>query len=305
MEQTPNELYQQIFEHLPLGIKIWRLDRRDDPGSLRLVASNQAAAEATGVPVAEVLGKPIAESFPQAVPTGIAEAFAEVVRTGRMRDLGEVAYSDARVREGIYSVLAFPLPDDCVAVAFENITRRKLADVAHRRKDALERLRYSLLLAAHEAGGLEEACTRVMDLVCGSTGWPVGHVYQRSPEESLLVPTSLWHLRDPSQFQLFREVTEATPLGFGIGLPGRVWASRRAEWIVDLTLDDNFPRARTVRHIGLRAGFAFPVTVGGEIEVVLEFYSPDSRVPDAELMEILEENGRQLGRAVERERVRR
>ena len=100
MEQTPAELYQSIFEHLPIGIKIWRLDRRDDAGSLRLVASNQAAAEATGVPVAEVLGKTIAESFPQAVPTGIAEAFAEVVRTGRTRDLGEVAYSDARVREG-------------------------------------------------------------------------------------------------------------------------------------------------------------------------------------------------------------
>src|SRR5207247_6999068 len=145
------------------------------------------------------------------------------------------------------------------------------------------------------ADALEEAYTRVMERVCEFTGWPVGHVYQRSPEESVLVPTSLWYLRDPSQFQLFREGTAVTPLGLGIGLPGRVWASRRPEWIVDVTQDDNFPRARTVRHIGLRAGFAFPVTVAEEVEVVLEFYSPDSRVPDAELMEILEENGRQLG----------
>jgi hypothetical protein len=130
-------------------------------------------------------------------------------------------------------------------------------------------------------------------------------VYVRSPGNAThLEPAELWHLDDAPRFQSFREVTEATSFPLGIGLPGRVWASGRPEWIVDVTRDDNFPRAKLLRNIGLKAGFAFPVIVGGEVAAVVEFFSPESRVPDVELMDILEQVGRQLGRVAERERSR-
>ena len=125
MSDLPSNLYQLVFEHLHIGVKVWKLEDPENPGSLRLLASNAAASAATGVRRELVLGKTIAEGFPQAVPDGIAAAFAEVALSGQPKDLGEIVYSDARMREGVFTVSAFPLPDNTVAVAFENITPRK------------------------------------------------------------------------------------------------------------------------------------------------------------------------------------
>ena len=55
---------------------------------------------------------------------------------------------------------------------------------------------------------------------------------------------------------------------------------------------------------GVKAGFAFPVLVGHEIVAVLEFFSVDAAEPDTELLDVMTNLGTQLGRVVERERLR-
>lgn len=302
---TAADLYRRTFENLPIGVKVWHLENPDDPGSLRLVASNRAAAEATGVPLERVLGKTMAEAFPPAVTAGIAEAFADVVRTGKVKDLGELTYGDARVREGVFTVFAFPLPGDCVGVAFKNITQQKLVEMARERDRAIERLLCDIVASANESRTANEAFQRCLDHICAFTRWPVGHVYRREPGSgAVLVSAKLWHLRDPDRFRRFREVSEATTFQRGVGLPGRVWASREPEWIIDITLDDAFPRNREQGEMGVKAAFGFPVPVEREVEAVLEFFSTESRLPDQELLEIMPAVGRHLGRVVERSRSR-
>lgn len=299
---TP-ELLEAVLEAIPLGVKIWRLEDPADAGSLRLLFSNAAASEATGVPRNLVLGKTIAEGFPEAVPEGIAERFASVVRSGKAADLGEITYSDPRVREGVFAVAAYPLPDQCVGLVFTNLTKERLRIAAVERKAAFVSLLKNVTSAANEAARAPEAFQRGLDDVCAHTGWPVGHVYRRtSPTGDGLEPTTIWHLDDADRFGEFREATMQTPLGSGVGLPGRVLESGRPAWLLDLQRDDRFPRGK-FGDLGLRAGFAFPVLVGDEVVAVLEFYSPDSKLPDELLLDVMEQIGIQLGRVVERERA--
>ena len=160
----------------------------------------------------------------------------------------------------------------------------------------------AVAVAANEASGIEQAARACLDIVCAFTGWPVGHLYvAEGPDE--LAPTSVWHLDDPEWFAAFRRVTEATRLRRGIGLPGRVLVQERPVWIPDVTVDPNFPRSKVAAELGIRAAFAFPVTVDEEIVAVLEFFATEPREPDELLLELLAHAGTQLGRVVERTRA--
>lgn len=298
-------LYQRVFERIHTGIKVWRLEDPNDPGSLRLIASNAAAAEATGVPVEQVLGKTIAEGFPQAVPQGIAAKFAEVAKTGVAKSLGEITYSDARVREGIYHVVAFPLGDRTVGVAFENVTKRRLREMAIERKASYVNLLKSVAMAANDTRDAHTAFQRCLDEMCAFTKWPIGHVYVlESRGSDTLVSTELWHVDDVERFAKFREATRRLRFQRGTGLPGEVLATGKAAWRLDIDQnEDNYPRLRAAGELGVKTGFAFPVLVGDEVVAVLEFFTPAQLIIDEPLLEVMEHVGTQLGRVVERERA--
>jgi PAS domain-containing protein len=119
----------------------------------------------------------------------------------------------------------------------------------------------------------------------------------------LLVPTDIWHLDQPERFATFRKVTQETTFEPGVGLPGRVLVSGKSAWIVDVTKDPDFPRAKLAEEIGVRAGFAVPVLVGNRVEAVLEFFAATAVAPDEALMQALGNIGAQVGRAVERKRA--
>jgi signal transduction histidine kinase len=86
-----------------------------------------------------------------------------------------------------------------------------------------------------------------------------------------------------------------------MGLPGRVLVSKKPEWIIDVTKDTNFPRAKLAENIGVKAGFAFPLLLGKKVVGVMEFFSVEAEEPNRDLMKVMAEVGIQLGRAVERQ----
>jgi len=95
-----------------------------------------------------------------------------------------------------------------------------------------------------------------------------------------------------------------TPFNAGEGLPGRVIASGKPAWIIDVTKDSNFPRANLAKNIGVKAGFAFPILIGDEIVGVMEFFSSEAVKPDGKLLEIMAQVGTQLSRVLERKRAK-
>lgn len=119
------QLYADVVRNAQVGIVVWQLEDLDDAGSFRLSIANPAASEATGVEFEQLIGTTMAESFPMLLQTPLVQQYVNVVRTGQALDLGEVSYSEDGIAAGIYSLKAFPLPDYCLGLAFENITARK------------------------------------------------------------------------------------------------------------------------------------------------------------------------------------
>jgi PAS domain S-box-containing protein len=184
------------------------------------------------------------------------------------------------------------------------IEDQKQGEKALVRQNALVRLLQQVTVAAYEATTFEEAMQAGLDQVCEYTGWPVGHAYVlASNGREELVPTTIWHLGRPEEFESFVRATETTPLAAGAGLPGRVLAGKEPQWIMDVTTDDNFPRAKAAEAIEVKGAFAFPVLSSARVVAVLEFFASEPREPDDMLLGAMAQIGLQLGQAFERKRT--
>jgi signal transduction histidine kinase len=162
----------------------------------------------------------------------------------------------------------------------------------------------AIAIASNETRAINDTLYFCIERVCKFAGWPLGHLYLVVEKPgSGLIPTEIWHVGDPGKFDVFQRITGDTPMQAGVGLPGRVLTSGEPEWIIDVTKDPNFPRARLAENIGVRAGFAFPILIGREVVGVMEFFSTKAAEPDKEMLAIMAQIGTQLGRVLERKRA--
>ncbi len=121
--------YADIVNNMQVGLHVYHLENPEDDSTLRMIATNPAASQATGLAMQEVLGKTIDECFPGLRQKGVSQIYADIIRTGKTVELEEeVYYSDDRISETWLSVRAFPLPNNCVGVLFEDITLQKQAE---------------------------------------------------------------------------------------------------------------------------------------------------------------------------------
>ncbi|MCZ6539949.1 MAG: PAS domain S-box protein, partial [Chloroflexi bacterium] len=180
--------------------------------------------------------------------------------------------------------------------------KREAATEALRQNTVSLQLLRETAAAANQAKNFENAIHSCLDDICAFGGWSVGHCYMVDDATGKLVSAKIWHLDDAERFSIFREVTENTKFESGVGLPGRVMASGEPAWIVDVTEDENFTRAKPAEDIGLKGGFAFPVLVREDVAAVLEFFSLEPVEPDETVVEIMALVGTQLGRVIERSR---
>ena len=82
---------------------------------------------------------------------------------------------------------------------------------------------------------MEHTAQICLDRICSHIGWPVGHVYLRA--ERFAGGTDFSGTlagRGDGRFAVFREASDRCRFALGTGLPGRVLASGKAQWIVDL-----------------------------------------------------------------------
>ncbi|MBI4205676.1 MAG: PAS domain S-box protein, partial [Betaproteobacteria bacterium] len=192
-------------------------------------------------------------------------------------------------------------PRHFITVA-EDISERKRAEAALRRKNDLTLLLESLAVAANQARAPEDAMRACLTRICEYTGWPLGHgVIFNGELEDADKQLSLWALDKSERWRLFQRASE--PFRFLAGSGGfidDIVTSRRARWIKDLSGVHTFQRAAAARDCGIKSGFAFPVVVGGRVVAFLEFYSDVEADADESLLHVVNTIGTQLGRVVER-----
>jgi GAF domain-containing protein len=164
--------------------------------------------------------------------------------------------------------------------------------------DPYPRILYETARILAESATLAEAAPRMLE-VCRSLGWQFGSLWEVDRARNLLRSVGMW--QPPSQpFREFAGVTLESTFPPGIGLPGRVWASREPAWIPDVTRDTNFPRAPFAERSGLHAAFALPIGQGTSVLGVMEFFNRDILQPTPELLAMMTTVGRQIGLFVAR-----
>jgi PAS domain S-box-containing protein len=183
--------YADVVRNVQVGLNVWCLQDRADPRSFRLISTNPAAERALGVRSEDILGRRIEEAFPHMLGTDLPSQYRDVVLSGEGRDLGEVRQRFGEgAEEGVFSVKVFPLPGDCVGVAFENITEGKR--VADELRESERRL--SSMLANLDLVSLmldrDARITHCNDYFLRLTGWAREEVLGRDWFE-LFVPPEL------------------------------------------------------------------------------------------------------------------
>jgi len=108
-----------IFSEINLGLFIYHVENLDDIRTARLIYANREASLVTGADLRPQIGKLILDAFPALAGSSALDRFAEVVREQASRRVGIVEYADANVKPGRYVTRAFPMPDDCFGVVFD------------------------------------------------------------------------------------------------------------------------------------------------------------------------------------------
>ncbi len=186
-------------------------------------------------------------------------------------------------------------------------------DISARRKAAtLVQLLQAVTVAANHSSTVEHAAQACLGRLCSYLGWPVGHCYLRAVRSSNglaqngapralcasagLISTGLWQLDEAGRFEVFRAASDRWQFVAGSGLAGRILASGKPEWIVDLRED-------VAERAGLRSGFGFPILVDDKVMGIVEFFSLQTVPPDEDLLAILGSIGSQLGQVIIRQQV--
>lgn len=161
---------------------------------------------------------------------------------------------------------------------------------------------YAVTRALAESETVSEAMSGILRAVCTELDWPVGQMWLLDRDNGELrfsdrcMNVSL-AARD------FEDISTSITFKPGVGLPGRVLASREPVWIPDLSKDKNFPRLQAAVRSGLKSGFAFPVTLDRDVVGVMEFFALEQRHEHTELLTAMSSIGSQIGQFLERKRV--
>jgi PAS domain S-box-containing protein len=70
-----------------------------------------------------------------------------------------------------------------------------------------------------------------------------------------------------------------------------------------VTADPDFPRADAARAAGLHSAFCFPILADDGIAGAMEFFTPEPRMPDENLLATMASVGRQIGHFIDRARA--
>lgn len=187
-------------------------------------------------------------------------------------------------------------------VAGADVSARTQVEQILRRSETRLALQYAVTTILATSATLDEAIPMLLETIGKHLNWDVGVYWTMDQHDTVLRCRALW--RRPSlDLTGFTTLSQQITFAPGVGLPGRVWASRTPALIPDVVQDANFPRAALAAAEGLHGAVCFPVATGNALYSVMEFFSHDIGDLSADLVQVLTTLGTQIGQFIERTRA--
>jgi PAS domain S-box-containing protein len=161
-----------------------------------------------------------------------------------------------------------------------------------------------MILEINEAKDFRSAIEVALKNICEITGWNYGDAWIRSKEGSVLehIPAGYCSSGSPVKF---KELSEKFTFPLGTGMPGRIWLSKKYEWVPDVSKvsEIDFPRAKFATEAGFRACLGVPIIDNDEVLAVLVFLMFESREEEMQIVDFISVVAAQLGSVIQRKKA--
>jgi putative nucleotidyltransferase with HDIG domain len=138
------------------------------------------------------------------------------------------------------------------------------------------------------------ALNMVLKSICEATGLAYGEAWVPSADGTHVTISPACYIGNDNLWP-FRTVSEGYTFAEGVGLPGRILASRAPLWIDDVSKDLSYLRASPAKGAGLGAGFGIPILTRTGLAAILVFYETMPRQEDRNLIKLANSAAVQLG----------
>ncbi len=274
----------------------------------RLVNCNPAAERLLGLSPTDLGSADWNTRYALFLPDGVTPLpadempLARTARGERVDDL-EVLVRHPGAARGLWlSINGGALRDGSGAVKGGVLVCRDVSE--RKRAERRQAAQYAVTRALADADTLEQAAPELLRALCEGLGWDVAALWTVGEADGRLSCMGAWH-RPGLPADEFLAATRAGDIPPGEGLPGRVAASGREAWVVDLAADPGFLRTPAALRAGLHTALAFPVKSGGQTVGVVEAFSRATEPIDEEVLSMTTALGSQIGHVLERQRFER
>ncbi|MBW4470210.1 MAG: EAL domain-containing protein [Stenomitos rutilans HA7619-LM2] len=177
-----------------------------------------------------------------------------------------------------------------------NTTATAIQIAACERSQAEASLLQGIMHAIAGVREFELALSLVMQHVCQSMNWIFAEAWVPNQDKTRLECSPIWH-GNPDHLHHFRAVSEQSSFAPGEGLPGRIWLTKQAEWLSDVSHspDHEFLRVRVAQSAQLKAALAVPVLTQREVIATIVFFLDTPRPEDEEAVRLVCSVASQLG----------
>jgi signal transduction histidine kinase len=149
------------------------------------------------------------------------------------------------------------------------------------------------------ASTIDEVANTILGILCRNLSCACAQLWRVDRQAGILRRSAGW-CNDTIRESDFDALARFDSMQRGVGLPGRIWQSRRPAWIEEIEADENFPRAPLARSIGLRSVFGFPLIVSGEVSAIIEVFSAQRRPVEESTLRMTATLGSHIGQFIER-----
>ncbi|MEG4069970.1 PAS domain S-box protein [Microcoleus sp. Pol11C2] len=165
-----------------------------------------------------------------------------------------------------------------------------------------------LLLAATQAisqsADFHSALPEILRLLCNAIGWNFAEAWIPTANGTFLEHSETWYASH-RDLDTFGRESKKIRFAAGVAVPGRIWSTRKVEWIEDISLAKNhlFARSQMAASVGLKACFGVPIHASSEVLAVLVFCKRDRSIMEPRIVELVKAVATQLGDHIQRKQA--
>ena len=186
-----------------------------------------------------------------------------------------------------------------------NQLQRKIAKL--QRVEQEVRLLQTITTAIAEADNFDEAIEITMRKVCETVDWSYAEAWIPDLEENVLRLNPSWYdnVGSSPKMRSFRTGSLKFSFAYNQGIPGRVWATKKAEWTKDVLQQDEefFLRNKIATPAQLKTALGVPIISNDEVIAVFVFFDSWAHVENIQTIRLVTSVVAQLGLIVEQKKA--